>query len=75
MLVLKRKEGQWTDIVHTASGDILRIRVYDICGQFPSRANLAFDDAARNFAIERPERLQRRENGNGPSEHQPSHNP
>lgn len=58
MLVLKRKEGQWVDIVHK-SGDVLRIRVYDICGKMPARANLAFDDPARNFEIQRPERFDR----------------
>jgi hypothetical protein len=62
MLVLKRNEGQWVEIKHVASGDVMRVRLYDICGGMPGRANLAFDDAARNFDIERPERLQRREN-------------
>lgn len=57
MLVLRRKEGQWVEVVHSASGDTLRVRVYDICGDFPGRANLAFDDDARNFEIQRPERV------------------
>jgi hypothetical protein len=56
MLVLKRKEGQWIEITHARTGDVLRIRLYDVCGGLPGRANLAFDDPARNFAIERPER-------------------
>ncbi len=55
MLVLKRKEGQWVEVTHK-SGDVLRFRVYDIRGDYPSRANLAFDDPARNFEIQRPER-------------------
>jgi hypothetical protein len=57
MLVLKRKEGQWVEIVHR-SGDVIRVRVYDIQAitGTPSRANLAFDDSARNFEIRRPER-------------------
>ena len=57
MLVLKRKEGQWVEIIHR-SGDVIRLRVYDIqsTGGVPSRVNLAFDDAARNFEIRRPER-------------------
>jgi hypothetical protein len=57
MLVLKRKEGQWVDIIHR-SGDVIRLRVYDIQSSSgtPSRANLAFDDSARNFEIRRPER-------------------
>lgn len=57
MLVLKRKEGQWVEIIHR-SGDVIRLRVYDIqaIAGHPSRANLAFDDSARNFEIRRPER-------------------
>jgi hypothetical protein len=58
MLVLKRKEGQWVDVTHS-SGDILRIRVCQIESGQPGHLNLAFDDSARNFAIERPERKQR----------------
>jgi hypothetical protein len=58
MLVLKRKEGQWVEITHK-SGDILRIKVYDISGRCPARANLAFDDSDRNFHIQRPERVLR----------------
>jgi hypothetical protein len=59
MLVLKRKEGQWVTILHK-SGDIIRFRVYQICGGEPGRACLAFDDEARNFEIQRPERVVRR---------------
>jgi hypothetical protein len=59
MLVLKRKEGEWVNIVHR-SGDTIRVRVYDIRGGEPGRTCLAFDDSARNFAIERPERIVRR---------------
>jgi hypothetical protein len=58
MLILKRKEGQWVEITHK-SGDVLRVKVYDISGRAPARANLAFDDSARNFQIQRPERGQR----------------
>lgn len=57
MLVLKRIEGQWVDVVHAKTGDVLRIRVYDIEVDHRGRVNLAFDDAARNFTIQRPERL------------------
>ncbi len=56
MLVLRRKEGQWIEVLHR-SGDVLRLRVYDICGESPGRVNLAFDDPPRNFSIQRPERL------------------
>ena len=59
MLVLKRKEGQWVQVTHAASGDVLRIRVYDITNGLPPRANLAFDDSPRNFILERPERVPR----------------
>ncbi len=58
MLVLKRKEGQWVDVMHR-SGDILRIRVCQIESGRPGQLNLAFDDDARNFEIERPERKQK----------------
>lgn len=58
MLVLRRTEGQWVIVTHR-SGDVLRIRVYDLCGRSPGAAHLAFDDPPRNFAIERPERLAR----------------
>ena len=55
MLVLKRKEGQWVEVTHR-SGDLLRIRVCKIEGGAPGHLNLAFDDDARHFEIERPER-------------------
>jgi hypothetical protein len=55
MLVLKRKEGQWVEITHK-SGDKIRIRVYRIREGFPSQLDLAFDDDARNFEVQRPER-------------------
>lgn len=55
MLVLKRKDGQWIEIVHT-NGDVLRFRVYGIVAGYPSRLNIAFDDPERNFEIRRPER-------------------
>jgi len=61
MLVLKRKEGQWVEITHH-SGDVLRIRVCRIEGGNPGgpgQLNLAFDDDARHFEIERPERKRR----------------
>jgi hypothetical protein len=60
MLVLKRKEGQWVDIIHK-NGDKLRIRVYRIREGFPSQLDLAFDDEDRNFEIQRPERRPRLE--------------
>ena len=55
MLVLKRREGQWVDIVHK-SGDVLRIRAYRIREGSPATVDLAFDDNERNFDIQRPER-------------------
>lgn len=55
MLVLKRKEGQWVEITHR-SGDLLCVRVCQIEAGQPGHLNLAFDDDARNFEIERPER-------------------
>ena len=58
MLVLRRKDGEWIEVTHR-SGDVLRFRVYDICGASPGRANLAFDDESRNFMIQRAERMLR----------------
>jgi hypothetical protein len=55
MLILRRKEGQWVEVRHR-SGDLLRIRVYNIRSRFPGQLDMAFEDDARNFAIERPER-------------------
>jgi hypothetical protein len=56
MLVLKRKEGDWTEVTHR-SGDVIRLRVYGLqAGPGPARCNVAFDDDARNFEIRRPER-------------------
>ncbi len=58
MLVLKRKEGQWVEVTHR-SGDTLRIRVCKIEPGQPGHLNLAFDDDARHFEIERPERREK----------------
>lgn len=55
MLILRRKDGQWIEVTHK-SGDVLRFRVCDVSGEHPGRVNLAFDDAPRNFSIQRPER-------------------
>lgn len=55
MLVLRRKEGQWVEIVHS-SGDVIRVRVYNLRTRHPAQCDLAFDDDARNFRITRPER-------------------
>ncbi len=54
MLVLRRKEGQWVDVTHHRSGDVVRIRVYNV--RHPGQADLAFDDPAHNFTIQRPDR-------------------
>ncbi len=55
MLILRRKEGQWVEIKHK-SGDVIRVRVYNIRARYPGQLDLAFDDDARNFTIQRPER-------------------
>jgi len=55
MLVLRRKEGQWVEITHK-SGDTIRVRVYNIRTRQPGQVDLAFDDDAHNFLIQRPER-------------------
>ena len=58
MLVLRRTEGQWVEVTHK-SGDKMRFRVYDLGHEGSGRVHLAFDDPARNFAIQRPERQAR----------------
>ena len=55
MLVLRRKEGQWVEITHR-SGDTIRVRVCNIRARHPGQLDLAFDDDARNFLVQRPER-------------------
>lgn len=57
MLVLKRKEGQQIEITHSGSGDVIRFRVYNIRSRFPGQLDIAFEDDARNFKVERPERV------------------
>lgn len=57
MLVLRRKEGQWIEVTHK-SGDVLRVRVYNLNGPQPGSCSLAFKDVARNFDVHRPERVQ-----------------
>jgi hypothetical protein len=58
MLVIRRTDGQWVEVTHR-SGDTMRFRVYDLSHDGNGRAHLAFDDPARNFEIQRPERIPR----------------
>jgi hypothetical protein len=54
MFVVKRYNGQWLKITHVASGDVMRIRAYDIKpAKNGGRVSLACDDAARLFQIDR----------------------
>jgi hypothetical protein len=55
MLVLRRKRGSWVEITHAASGDVIRIKIHLV---IPStgRVDLAFEDDARHFQIDREER-------------------
>jgi sRNA-binding carbon storage regulator CsrA len=54
MLVLKRREGDWTNAT-CECGNCLQFKVYDI---HQDKVNLAFDDPDRHFEIVRPERRQ-----------------
>jgi hypothetical protein len=54
MLVMRRKEGQWIEITH-ASGDRLRIRVYNIRSRYSGHLDLAFNDPDHHFRIGRGE--------------------
>jgi hypothetical protein len=64
MLVLRRTEGQWLEIMHD-SGDRMWIRVYNIRSRFPGQLDLAFDDPDHCFRIERPERPRAKARGLG----------
>ncbi len=55
MLVLRRTEGQWVDIKHEKTGELIRVRVHRIDWR-ARQLDLVFDDDARNFDIQRPER-------------------
>ncbi len=56
-LMLRRAAGDWLDVVHTKSGDLLRIRVCDIyASKDHPHVELAFEDRPRNFDIARTER-------------------
>lgn len=55
MLVLRRRDGQWVELIHR-SGDVLRIRVYGIGERGVDQVSIAFDDDDRNFEIKRLER-------------------
>ncbi len=55
MLILRRKDGQWIEVVHR-SGDVMMVQVRDIRPRFPGQLDLAFDDAPRNFSIRRVDR-------------------
>lgn len=56
MLVLSRNPGEWIEVTHR-SGDVLRIYLDSIQVRGPGhgdrRANLGFEDKARNFEIMR----------------------
>jgi hypothetical protein len=56
MLTLRRAEGQWVEIKHVASGDVIRFLVYQLTGETNRQAHLSFEDVAHNFDIQRPER-------------------
>jgi hypothetical protein len=56
-LNLTRHEGQWVDVIHNASGEVLKIRVSRIHaanGHPSSMIELSFFDSPRNFDIVRP---------------------
>ena len=55
MLILRRKEGQWVEIIHR-SGESIHFRVYNIRTRYPGQLDIAFDDPTKNFTIQRPER-------------------
>ena len=59
MLLLRRKEGQWIEIKHVESGDTLYLGTTAIRGLLKGKGTvlLLCDDKAKNFIIQREERL------------------
>jgi len=58
VLILGRREGQWVTVVHNASGDTLRIRLFHVRGRSRGdapRCQLGFDDPDWRFLIDRPQ--------------------
>lgn len=56
MLVLRRKNGQWTKVTHKATSQTFSFRVYDI--QPDGTFQVAFDDLplpTNQFIFDRPE--------------------
>jgi hypothetical protein len=56
-LNLERHQGQWVDITHPKSGDVLKIRVahiYAANGHPSPMVTLSFFDDPKNFHIVRP---------------------
>lgn len=60
MLVLTRKEGQWVEVTHRPSGDVLRLRVY---GFEDGGVRLAFDAPYEQFRVLRSELAGHHEGG------------
>jgi hypothetical protein len=56
MLMLRRHDGQWVEVIHR-TGDRLRIRVCRLLDGNFGECHLGFDDPMRNFLIHRPEWL------------------
>lgn len=56
MLVLKSKSGDWVEVKHRTTGDILRLKIYNINPYMGKVATIAFDDDAWNFVIERTQK-------------------
>lgn len=56
MLILRRKNGDYVDVTHGTSGDVLRIWTSNVrwCGG--TQVDMGFDDPAHNFQIQRSER-------------------
>jgi hypothetical protein len=53
MLILRRNEGQWIEVVHRETGELLRIQVRNL-HRGRRWVELVFDDSSRRFGIARP---------------------
>lgn len=54
MLVLKRKSGQWINVIHPQSGQTFRMKVFDYDPE-KGTVQVGFEDKSRNFKFYRPE--------------------
>lgn len=57
MLMIRRREGTWIDIVHTKSGDAISLQIKHVVRMSGvHQVTLAVKDDPRNFEVVKPDR-------------------